>query len=213
MNLPYSLRCLAGATLTAGLVLGAGAAQAQKAGAEAETTAAADSVTVRGHVYERAIQVAGSRLRLNGTGTRVKIVVPVYTAGLWTSKPVRSLGDMLAASGPKRLKLTLLRRVSANELGNMFNKGVNANLSAGDANRVLIGLGKMGEIFANAKAVNPGDPIVMDWVPGKGTQVYIRNQLQGTIAEPEFYRALMGLWLGQNPVDWHLKEGLLQGEK
>lgn len=192
------------------LLVGGLPAHAQQAAATGAAPTAA-AMDVKGHAYERSLLLANAKLPLNGAGTRYKLVVPVYTAGLWTPRRVNTLADMLATPGPKRLKLTMLRTVSANELGRMFRTGVTANLAPADANQAMIGLSKMGTIFSNAKNVNAGDTIVMDWVPGKGTVIYIRDQFQGSIAEPEFYKALMGLWLGQNPVDWKLKEGLLGG--
>jgi len=50
----------------------------------------------------------------------------------------------------------------------------------------------------------------IDWVPGTGTIISVRGVQQGEpFKEPEFYTALMRIWLGPNPADWKLKDALL----
>ena len=50
----------------------------------------------------------------------------------------------------------------------------------------------------------------MDWIPDKGLVIYLRGKEQGEpFKEPEFYRALMAIWLGPVPADWKLKDALL----
>jgi hypothetical protein len=47
-------------------------------------------------------------------------------------------------------------------------------------------------------------------VPGTGTTVYVRGVAQGEpFREPEFFNALLRIWLGPAPADWRLKESLL----
>jgi len=37
----------------------------------------------------------------------------------------------------------------------------------------------------------------------------IRGKVVATFQEPEFYRALMGMWLGKSLSDWMLKDAWL----
>jgi len=47
-------------------------------------------------------------------------------------------------------------------------------------------------------------------VPGTGTVILVNGQATGQpIKEPEFYSALMKIWLGKAPADAGLKEALL----
>ena len=55
-----------------------------------------------------------------------------------------------------------------------------------------------------------GDSFGVDWIPGVGTQVLVNGQPQGEpIREPEFFRALLRIWLGDKPADAQLKDQLL----
>ena len=169
--------------------------------AAATTAAAVDSVQLKGHSYPKTIQLE----------VRYKFIVPVYTAALYTEKPVKSEAEFLAAPGSKRLILTMLRKVDSNELGYMFAKAMKVNIDPKDMVTALPGLARMGQVFADAKAVNPGDTIIMDWMgKGKNTVIAIRNEVQGEpFADAAFHRALMGVWLGKNAADAQLKKALL----
>jgi hypothetical protein len=179
--------------------------------ATATAAAAANTLQIKGHSYPKTLQIDGSTLQLNGAGVRYKVIVPVYTAALYASKPVKNEQEFLAAPGSKRLVLTMLRKVDSNELGYMFAKAMKANIDPKDMVTALPGLARMGQVFADAKAVNPGDTITMDWMgKGQNTVIYIREQKQGEpFADPAFYRALMGVWLGSMAADHQLKDALL----
>jgi hypothetical protein len=47
-------------------------------------------------------------------------------------------------------------------------------------------------------------------LPGQGAQVFVKGQAQGApFQEPEFFQALLGIWLGPHPADEQLKKALL----
>jgi hypothetical protein len=68
----------------------------------------------------------------------------------------------------------------------------------------------MGEVFSVHKRLMPGDTFTIDWLPGEGTVIAVKGQAQGQpFKEPEFFQALMRIWLGKNPADHQLKDALL----
>jgi len=68
----------------------------------------------------------------------------------------------------------------------------------------------MSQIFTDWKKLAPGDTFTIDWIPGTGTVISVKGVAQGEpFKEPEFYTALMRIWLGPSPADWKLKENLL----
>ncbi len=51
------------------------------------------------------------------------------------------------------------------------------------------------------KKLAAGDYFYADWVPGTGTTVGINDKAAGEpIKEPEFFTALMEIWLGKAPT-------------
>jgi hypothetical protein len=55
-----------------------------------------------------------------------------------------------------------------------------------------------------------GTSIVIDWLPESGTRLTVNGQVKGReITGEDFYRALLKIWLGQQPVQSDLKQALL----
>lgn len=157
-----------------------------------------------------AAEVRGTRLQLNGAGTRYKGPFKVYDARLYLTRKAGTPEEVLAAAGAKRLAMTMLREVDATELGRLFIRSVEDNLDRTALSRLVPGLMRMSQIFSEHKRLAAGDGITIDWVPNSGTVISVRGVPQGEpFREPEFYAALMRIWLGPVPADWRLKEHLL----
>lgn len=172
--------------------------------------AAAADTTVSGVKYEDTTTLAGSQLQLNGAGTRYKGPFKVYTAGLYLPKKAGTPEDVLGIPGAKRMSVTMLREIDASELGKLFVRGVEDNMDRAAMSKLIPGLMRMSQIFTDHKKLQAGDQFSLDWVPGTGTIVSVRGVRQGEpFREPEFFNALMRIWLGPVPADWKLKDSLL----
>ncbi|RZJ13151.1 MAG: hypothetical protein EOP39_01795 [Rubrivivax sp.] len=177
-------------------------------------TAWADTVEVANVKYETPVDVAGQKLQLNGAGVRYKFVVKVYAAGLYLSHKAATTAEVLAMPGPKRIHLHMLRDVDGNELGKLFTKGIEANVTRDEFAKTINGVLKLSEMFASRKQLNSGDAFSVDYVPGVGSTVLLNGkQLGETIKEPEFFSALLRIWLGDKPADDALKDALLGVKK
>ena len=154
--------------------------------------------------------VANSNLLLNGAGVRYKGPFKVYTAALYLNRKVSTPEAAHAAPGAKRIVLTMLREIKAEELGSLFMRSMEQNTPKADLLKVLPVLPRMGEIFVEQRKMLSGDSITIDWIPGTGTVLSVRGKLQGQpFKEPEFFHAMLDIWLGKDPADWMLKDALL----
>ena len=173
-------------------------------------SAAAATVDVAGVKLQDTIDLQGTKLQLNGAGVRYKAVFKVYAAGLYVGKKVATPEELFAAPGPKRISFTLLRDIDSNELGKAFTKGFEDNSPKNEMSKLLPSLFKMGQIFADQKKLMAGEGFTIDWIPGTGTVISVKGKAQGEpLKEPEFYAALMRIWLGPVPADFKLKDALL----
>ncbi|MES2363180.1 MAG: chalcone isomerase family protein [Pseudomonadota bacterium] len=189
----FKKQCLAG---LAGLMLSLGAL--------------ATPVEVSGIKLDDPVDVRGSKLQLNGAGIRYKAVFKVYVAGLYLGKKISTPEELYAAPGPRRMSITLVREIDSNELGKAFTKGFEENTPKGEMSKLIPGLIRMGQIFADQKKLLPGENFTIDWIPGTGTVITVKGKPQGEpFKEPEFYNALMRIWFGPSPADWKLKDQLL----
>jgi hypothetical protein len=172
--------------------------------------APAAAASVHGVDYAPKTTVEGQPLTLNGAGVRYKFVVPVYTAGLYLTQRATTPDEVLAAPGPKRLHIVMLREINATELGKLFTRGMEDNSSRADFARAIPGTLKLAELFAAKRKLVAGEHFSVEWRPGRGTQIVVNGQPQGTpVAEPEFFQSLMRIWLGPKPADALLKDALL----
>ena len=167
-------------------------------------------VDVAGVKLDESIELRGAKLQLNGAGVRYKAIFKVYTAGLYLSKKAGTPEEVVAAPGPKRMSITMLREIDSNELGKLFTRGVEDNAPKGEMSKLIPGLIRMGQIFSDQKKLFPNDNFLIEWIPGTGTVITVKGKQQGEpFKEPEFYNAMMRIWLGPNPADWKLKDALL----
>ena len=173
-------------------------------------SASAAIVDVNGVKIEDTLDLRGSKLQLNGAGIRYRAVFKVYSAGFYLGKKAGTPEEVFAAPGPKRLSITMLRDIDSNELGKAFTKGFEENSPKGEMSKLIPGLIRMGQIFSDQKKMLTGENFTIDWIPGTGTVISVKGKQQGEpFKEPEFYAALMRIWLGNNPADWKLKDALL----
>jgi Chalcone isomerase-like len=180
------------------------------AGLMLSLSAIAAQVDVGGVKLEDTTDVAGTKLQLNGAGIRYKAIFKVYVGALYVGKKVATPEEFFAATGPKRMSITMLREIDSNELGKAFTKGFEENAPKGEMSKLIPGLVRMGQVFSDQKKLAAGDTFTNDWIPGVGTVITVKGKVQGEpFKEPEFFNALMRIWLGPNPADWKLKDALM----
>ena len=175
--------------------------------------ALAQPVTLSGVKYDETTEVKGSKLTLNGAGVRYKAIFKVYTAGLYLQKKAGTTEEVLAMPGAKSMSITMLRDIDSAELGKLFSRGMEDNMEKASFAKLVPGVIRMGQLFAECKSLKTGENFNIDWVPGTGTLISIHGakcfkDLE-PFKEPEFYNALLRIWLGPVPADYKLKEALL----
>ena len=170
----------------------------------------AQTTDVAGVKFPNTVQVGNANLRLNGAGIRYKVVFKVYAAALYLSEKATTPEAALAAPGPRRLQVVMLRDIDGNELGKLFTKGMEQNAPREEFSKSITGIMRMSDIFSNRKKLLTGESFAVEWLPGTGTMISVNGKPEGApVKEPEFYSALMKIWLGNSPADAQLKEALL----
>jgi hypothetical protein len=156
------------------------------------------------------IDAGGPELVLNGAGVRTRFVVKVYVAGLYLTEKKGAAADAIALGGPKRVGITMLRDVGAQQFNEALVDGFRANNSAADVEKLKGALDELSGIMTGLGEAKKGNVIALDFVPATGTHVLVNGAPKGKpIAGEEFYRALLRIWLGDKPVDGDLKKAML----
>lgn len=211
-----NVSALVGATLSLALGLAmmppahATAAPGPAAGPVTASAAASATVTVAGLEIARTAQVGASTLVLNGAGKRTKYFFDVYVAGLYLSAHLGDAAAILGDPGPKRISMTLMRNLSAEQLSDALREGISLNSSPAElaslSSQVDALVGTMNLIGSASK----GDLLTIDFPADGTTRVAINGQARGNpIPGADFQRALLKVWLGAKPVQADLKKSLL----
>jgi len=154
-------------------------------------------------------QVGNATLQLNGAGTRVRVIIDVYVAALYLGKTTNSGNAVLADAGEKRVALHMLYGMKSEKLLGAFKDAIEANHNATELAAIDAGMQKFYAIFDSVSGVSPGDVINLDYLPAVGTKVSINGKERGVVAGADINRALLKIWLGENPVQDDLKKDLL----
>ena len=158
-------------------------------------------------------RVGNADLVLNGAGLRKRAFFQVYAIGLYLPQKMPTATDAIGAAGPKRVSIHMLRDVGAEQFGEALMEGMRDNHSEGEMKALEPRIRQLTAIMAGMKEAKEGMRITLDLVPGAGTQVTVQGKPSGApIPGEDFYRALLRVWLGDNPVQGDLKKALL-GEK
>lgn len=170
----------------------------------------AATVEINGVKLEDSTDVRGGKLLLNGAGTRYKGPFKVYVAGLYLGKKAGTLDEVVNQPGPKRMSVTMLRDIDAAELGKLFTRSVRDHMAPGEMSKLVPSLIRMGQMFADQKKLPTGINFLIDWQPGVGTVATVNGVVQGEpFKEPEFFKAMMSVWMGPVPADFKLEDALL----
>ncbi|HPM42274.1 MAG TPA: chalcone isomerase family protein [Candidatus Omnitrophota bacterium] len=153
------------------------------------------------------IRIDNSELILNGLGLRqaTSLKIKVYIAGLYLSKISGDPQAILESSTPKRLILHFLRNLSQKDLTKAWDEGFANNA----ADQIPVLKDRIEKIKSFTKDMKSGQELVFTHKPGIGIEVSIDGAAMGIVEGDDFSRAFFSIWLGSNPPDQNLKNGIL----
>ena len=148
-----------------------------------------------------------------GTGSAglmmLKLVPVSQYAFLYVPAKAGSLAAVLEKA-PRRVQLTLMRDVSAEEFVEALVDGIKANTTAAELAAARAGIDQLSAIGKALGQVKEKEVVTLDFVDG-GTKMAVNGAAKGTIPGEAFNQALLKIWLGDNPVQADLKKALLGG--
>ena len=156
------------------------------------------------------VTVQGKALKLNGTGLRQATILKInaYAAGLYLENGMHD-GDAIANSDQlKSIEMVFMRDVSAKQMADAFQEGFDKNCVAGCA-ELKPHIGKLQGLLKDMKK---GETMAYHFL-ADGVEVTIRGQKAGKVGDKAFSHQLIRVWIGKNPPNTELKEGLLGGKK
>src|SRR5438270_3832782 len=156
------------------------------------------------------VTVAGKSLKLNGAGLRQATIlkVNVYAAGLYLQNSSGDGETIANADQPKSIEMVFMRDVSAKQMADAFQEGFEKNCVA-DCAKLKPDISKLQGLMKDMKK---GDTMAYHFLTD-GVEVTIRGQKAGSVGDKAFSHQLIRCWIGKNPPNAGLKEGLLGSRK
>ena len=148
-------------------------------------------------------KVGDNALVLNGAGLRSVLFIKVYVIGLWTEKKASTTDAVL--SGPWTAQMHMLRGLEAEKVTDAMQEGFERN-SGSTIGALQERLDKLKGMFPK---VAKGDVVELTWNPARGTVIKVNGAEKGVIEGKDFADALLKVWLGPDPVQDDMKEGML----
>ncbi len=171
---------------------------------------AAQCAEVAGVKLDDKTHLGNADLVLNGAGLRSRMFFKVYVAGLYLPEKASNTDAVLAMPGAKRIYITTLRELTAEQFAEALVSNIEKNHSAADYAPLKARVEEFRSAILSINVAPKGALVTLDYLPESGARFAVNGQAKGKdIVGEDFYRALLKIWLGNAPVQEDLKEALL----
>lgn len=160
---------------------------------------------VAGVEVPETVVIESQTLNLNGCGIRKKFFLSIYVGSLYAGNRVASLEEAVRDPDPKLIRMNFVySKVDREKIVDAFAEGFANNtpgLSGSSEARTFLSL--------FTRDFVEGDTVDLEL--GKGGSVSVRHNdnLLGSLTSPALARGILAIYLGAEPADEDLKEGML----
>lgn len=146
-------------------------------------------------------------LVLNGAGVREKFFLDIYIGALYLESRISDARAILTDTGAASVMMHFLHgEVSKDKITDGWADGLKKNTTQTKMKILEENLAAFNKLF---RTVRKGDVIRIDYLPGSGTQVRINGEWRGTVEGNDFFRSLLSIWIGENPITGSLRKSML----
>jgi hypothetical protein len=163
-------------------------------------------------IAERITQTSSQQpLVLNGVGTRSKFIFDIYVGALYLTEPSNQARQILDSRHAKRISMHFIYdKIEREKMINGWLEGFEENLSE---EQLLLLKPKIDAFNSAFTDTIKGDVVVIDFLADATTIVTTNNHEKTRINGANFQRAVLSIWLGEEPADHSLKAAMLGGEQ
>lgn len=169
----------------------------------------AHAAELEGFKFDDKVKLGSAELVINGTGVRSKFGKR-YAMALYLPAKTAEAKAALAAKGPKRVDIRLIKDVSGDTFAGAVSGGINDNSSDAEKAALRDRIKQLSDAVVALGEIKAGTAIVFDWVPERGMALTVGGKPVGQpIPGEDFYTGLLRVWLGEDPAQGNLKDALL----
>jgi hypothetical protein len=170
----------------------------------------AHAATLEGQRFADTAQLARHELQLNGLGVRAVFIFKAFVAGLYLPQKTSQPQQILGQPGPRRLQLRMLMDIGSSDIKKALIDGMRKNVSDGQWQAMQDRVAEFARTIDSIGTARTGDTIDLDFAPERGMTLAVNDVPRGgVVGGAEFYNAMLAIFVGDDPVDGRLKNGLL----
>lgn len=168
--------------------------------------------SVDGVSVPETLDLAGEKtpLTLNGAGLRTRFFVKVYVAALYLAQPVSRAESILEETAARVVAIHMRRDVDADKIASALLTSVAKNHDAAEMQALQDRLNKFKLLMP---AMKRDDVLRLEFTADGKTRVVRNGELLGALDGADFQRALLKIWLGNQPAEEALKQSLLGAKR
>ena len=162
---------------------------------------------IEGINLPESLEVAKSKLILNGAGVRSKFFIDLYVGGLYLQNKSNNPREIIEGDEPMAIRLHIISSlITSKKMENATREGFE-NATKGNTEPIKSQIEQFISVFK--EKIEENDIFDLIYLPGKGLEVYKNGELRSRIEGLAFKRALFGIWLSDKPAQNSLKEEML----
>lgn len=170
----------------------------------------ARAATLEGMRFDDTARLASHELQLNGLGVRAVFIFKAFVAGLYLPQKTAAPQAILGQPGPRRLQLRMLMEIGSGDIKKALIDGMRKNVSDAQWDAMQDRVAQFARTIDSIGVAKVGDTIDLDFLPERGMTLAVNDVPRGgPVGGPDFYNAMLAIFVGEDPVDTRLKNGLL----
>ncbi len=170
----------------------------------------AQAATLAGQTFDDKLRLETNDLVLNGLGVRGVFIFKAYVAGLYLPQKASRGAEILRQPGAKRLQLRMLMEIGAEDIKKALIDGMRKNVSDAQWTAMQDRASSFARTIDSLEVAKVGDSISLDYLPERGLVLSVNGVVKGAaVPGADFYQAMLAIFVGDDPVDTRLRDGLL----
>ena len=155
------------------------------------------------------MEYQGTKLMLNGQGTRVKFFMKVYDTSLYLGSQSSNAEEILDSDEAMAIRLDVTSTmVTIDAMKDALNEGL-VKSTGNNTGPITEEIEQLISTFTGD--VTDSDFFEFIYMPDEGTNVLKNSTFIDTIPGIKFKKAFFGIWLSKNPIQKNLKKAMLGG--
>ena len=149
------------------------------------------------------------KLVINGGGTRVKYWMDMYVAALYLTAKNKDANSIIAANSSMAIRICIVSGlITSSKFTEAVDEGFEKSTD-GHPEKFKDQITKFRSAFS--EEIKKSDVFDIVYVDGK-ISIYKNGKSKTEIEGLDFKKAVFGIWLGKEPADSGLKEGMIGGK-